>query len=66
MPRKKAVADQTPNLFNLEDRLRTAVCVPAIRAEFKKWRDDGYKGVTKTTDELLNFWFRDREAKEPH
>ncbi len=58
MPRKKAVADQTPNLFNLEDRLRTAVCVPAIRAEFKKWRDDGYKGVTKTTDELLNFWFR--------
>lgn len=45
-------------MFNLEDRLRTAVCVPAIRAEFKKWRDGGCKGVTATTDELLNFWFR--------
>lgn len=37
--------------------MRTAVCVPAIRAEFKKWRDGGYKGVTDTTNELLNFWF---------
>jgi len=47
-----------PDMFNLEDRLSTAVCVPAIRAEFKKWRDGGYKGVTDTTSELLNFWFQ--------
>jgi len=58
MPKRKAKDDQTPDLFNLEDRLRTAVCVPAIRAEFKKWRDAGYPGITPTTDELLNFWFK--------
>ena len=57
MPRRRAGVDQTPDMFNLEDRLNTAVCVPAIRAEFKKWRDGGYQGVTATTSELLNFWF---------
>ncbi len=45
-------------MFNLDDRLNTAVCVPAIRRAFKQWRDNGYKGVTPTTAELLNFWFR--------
>jgi len=56
MPRKKPTADQL-DLFNLEDRLKTAVCVPAIRAAFKEWRDGKYRGVTETTKELLNFWF---------
>jgi len=44
-------------MFDLEDRLRTAVCVPAIRAEMKKWRAGGYKGITTTTQELFDFWF---------
>lgn len=45
-------------MFNLEERLNTAVCVPAIRSAFKQWRDGGYAGVTDTTKELLNFWFK--------
>ncbi len=45
-------------MFNLEDRLSTAVCVPAIRSAFKEWRDGKYQGVTETTKELLNFWFQ--------
>ncbi|MFN0175504.1 MAG: DEAD/DEAH box helicase family protein [Saprospiraceae bacterium] len=47
-----------PNLFNIEDALRTAPCVPAIRIAVDAWRESGYKGVTDTTHELLNFWFR--------
>jgi type III restriction enzyme len=57
MTRKSSPQNQ-PNMFNLEDRLSTAVCVPAIRNAFKIWRDDGYKGITPTTRELLNFWFK--------
>ncbi|MEK7856486.1 MAG: DEAD/DEAH box helicase family protein, partial [Acidobacteriota bacterium] len=57
MPRRRSQNDQTPDLFNLEERLNTAVCVPAIRNAFKLWREGGYKGVTDTTRELLNFWF---------
>ncbi len=56
MPKKKTTDDQL-DMFNLEDRLKTAVCVPAIRSAFKEWRDGKYKGVTETTNELLNFWF---------
>lgn len=47
-----------PELFNIEDALRTAPCVPAIRVAVDAWRAGGYKGVTDTTHELLNFWFR--------
>lgn len=47
-----------PDLFNIEDALRTAPCVPAIRIAVDAWRESGYKGVTDTTHELLNFWFR--------
>jgi type III restriction enzyme len=46
------------DLFNVEDALRTAPCVPAIRSAVDAWRAGGYKGVTNTTQELLNFWFR--------
>jgi len=28
-----------------------------LRAEVDKWRNEGYPGVTETTNELLNFWF---------
>lgn len=45
-------------MFNLEERLSTAVCVPAIRNAFKQWREGGYQGVTDATTELLNFWFK--------
>lgn len=46
------------NLIDIGDQLRTAVCVPAIRREVDNWRRDNYRGVTTTSQELLNFWFR--------
>ena len=45
------------DLFNIQEQLSTAACVPAIREAVKKWRNNKYKGITETTKELLNFWF---------
>ena len=36
---------------------RTAPGVPAIEEAVKAWRAAGYKGITATTRELLNYWF---------
>lgn len=56
MPRKKTDAKQK-DLFNIQEQLNTAACVPQIREAVKAWRADKYKGITDTTRELLNFWF---------
>jgi type III restriction enzyme len=45
-------------MFEITEQLRTAPCVPAIREALKLWRSENYKGVTETTNELLNFWFK--------
>jgi type III restriction enzyme len=37
--------------------------VNRIRAHVKKWRSDGYPGVTRTTHELLQWWRRDGRAQ---
>ena len=55
--RKKKESDDQRDLFNIQDQLRTAACVPAIREAVKTWRNDNYKGITDTTRELLNHWF---------
>lgn len=55
--RKKENAAQK-DLFNIQEQLSTAACVPAIREAVKAWRASGYKKITDTTNELLNFWFR--------
>ena len=44
-------------IFNAEEMLKTAACVPAISEAVKVWRANNYSGVTYTTSELLNFWF---------
>ncbi len=56
MARRKK-EEQTKDLFNIQEQLSTAACVPAIREAVKAWRNNGYKGITETTKELLNFWF---------
>lgn len=35
--------------------------INAIRSEVKKWRENNYRGVTRITRELLNFWFKNPE-----
>jgi type III restriction enzyme len=37
--------------------------VNRIRAQVKKWRSEGYPGVTRTTLELLQWWRRDGRAQ---
>lgn len=56
MAKKKIQPDQT-DLFDIQEYLKTAPCVPQIRKEISEWKESGYKGVTQTTNELLNFWF---------
>jgi type III restriction enzyme len=56
MARRKA-QDSQKDLFNIQEQLSTAACVPAIREAVKAWRSEKYKGATETTKELLNFWF---------
>jgi type III restriction enzyme len=46
------------DLFNIEEYLATAPCVPAIRPAVASWRENNYKGITSTTRELLNYWFK--------
>ncbi len=54
MPRKSA-KDQ---IALLAVRTKTAPCVPAIRVVVAAWREKGYPGVTRTTRQLLNHWFK--------
>lgn len=57
MAKKKKTDGSQKDLFNIQEQLKTAACVPAIREAVKAWRGDGYKGITETSRELLNFWF---------
>jgi len=52
--RAKSVARQARLLGSA---LTTAPCVPAIQEEVKRWREQGYPGITETTRILLNHWF---------
>ena len=54
--RKKNINQK--DLFSLEEYLSTAPCVPQIRNEVRNWKYNNYKGSTKTTKDLLKFWFK--------
>ncbi len=59
MARKTKTAEQGTQLglFDLTLYLKTAPCVPSLRKLVADWREGGYKGVTRTTHILLNYWF---------
>ena len=57
MARKSKSTNSQSGIFDIQEHLNTAACVPAIREAVKAWRTDKYKGITDTTRELLNFWF---------
>lgn len=57
MAKRKQGNNSQKDLFNIQEQLSTAACVPAIREAVKAWRADKYKGITETTKELFNFWF---------
>lgn len=56
MAKRKNNSKQS-DLFNIQEYLTTAPCVPALRNAVKSWSASGYKGITQTTRELLNYWF---------
>ncbi len=59
MPRRKkqTVNPTQTKLLDITARLKTGVCVPALREAVKAWMAGGYKGITDTTRILLNHWF---------
>jgi type III restriction enzyme len=57
MPRRKKIADETPSLLDITAKLRSGACVPALREAVKSWQAGGRKGITDTTETLLNYWF---------
>ena len=54
----KSKHQKQTGFFDIEEYLSTAPCVPALRQAVRTWREANYKGVTGTTYELLNYWFR--------
>ena len=56
MPKSKRAPRSQLSL--LEPRVKTAPCVPAIRAAVDAWRACNYEGATDTTRILLNYWFK--------
>ena len=45
--KKRAPTDPTQTeLLDITARLKTGVCVPAIREAVKAWKAGGYKGIT--------------------
>ncbi len=54
---KKTNKSKQRGLFDIKEYLITAPCIPALREAVDTWRESGYKGTTKTTKELLNYWF---------
>lgn len=57
MPKRKKTNASQGDMFNIQEQLKTAACVPAVREAVKAWRSNGYNGTTETTRELLNYWF---------
>jgi type III restriction enzyme len=57
MPRRKKSADDAPTLLDITAKLRSGACVPALREAVKSWKAGGCKGITDTTQTLLNYWF---------
>jgi type III restriction enzyme len=58
MARKKIPDDdgQLP-LWDINQYLKTAPCVPLLRQKVGDWRTGGYKGATEATLMLLRWWF---------
>ena len=57
MARAKKVKPNSAQTSFLENYGHTAPAVPALRQAVKEWRNDDYKGATKTSQRLLEFWF---------
>src|SRR5437870_4045677 len=55
--KKRLDARGQTELLDITARLKTGVCVPALREAVKAWKAGGYKGITETTRILLNYWF---------
>lgn len=54
--KRKDNLDQN-DLFDVRERMTTAPCVIPLRNAVAAWKENNYAGVTRTTRELLNFWF---------
>ena len=55
--KKKKINNKQLDLLDISNYLSTAVCVPPIKEAVKNWRENRYEGSTKTSKNLLKFWF---------
>ena len=63
---KKAPEGQL-TLFEIEEYLKTAPCVPLLRQQVAAWREGGYRGATEVTRRLLKWWFaNDHRLSDGH
>lgn len=46
------------SLFDVGKEGRTGICVTPIETKVKKWREEGFPGITETTARLFNYWFK--------
>jgi len=65
-PKKRKGKDQ-PTFFDTEwtqDRIRENTFINQIRDSVARWRKGGYRGITRTTEQLLEYWRNpEREMK---
>ena len=57
MPRRAKISKDQAELYDVQSRLLTAPCVPALREAVKHWRAGRYDDITDTTRLLFNHWF---------
>jgi hypothetical protein len=53
MAKRNKATSRQKDLFNIQEQLKTAPCVPAIREAAKAWRTGGYRGNRCTTTSKL-------------
>jgi type III restriction enzyme len=59
MPRKASQSDPNQgSLFDVQEYLKTAPCVPLLRQRVAEWRAANYPGATEITKGLLHWWFQ--------
>ncbi|MCP4231453.1 MAG: DEAD/DEAH box helicase family protein, partial [bacterium] len=58
-PPKKKGAQRTLDQEWTKERVEENKFINEVRSRVKQWRADGYKGITKTTARLLEYWRRD-------
>ena len=56
MAKKSKITNSQGDIFNIQEQLKTALCVPAIREAVKAWRAEGCIQYTDTLANIRNYF----------